>query len=177
LKELGLQRVIASRFRLAGLFISAVLVLGMIVLILPRTVLSVAEATDGQKLAVMTLGEGSRVEVGYVHSMYGVQQKEVFSIVPGPVFRLEKVEFGSLAAAIYYDPDPPSGMAFENGVWVIGGGGKTYSVLTYRVSAESAHYLSARGRTIDLSGMSAGGDGLIRLSLERRSWLSFIFAP
>ena len=177
MKDLGLPRGIVSRFRLAGLFFSTVLVLGVIVLIPPRTYLSITEAAVGRNLATIALDEGSLVEVGYVHSMYGVRQKEVFSIGPGPVFRLERVEFGSLAAALYYDPDPPSGMVFEDGAWVIKGGGKSYPVLTYRVSAESGHTFRARGKTIDLSGMSAGGDGLIRLSLERRSRLRSILAP
>ena len=135
----------------------------------------VKEGTAGRELAATALDEGGPVEVEYVHSMYGVRQKEFFSIGPGPVFRLVQVEFGALAAAIYYDANPPSGVGFKDGVWVIKGEGKSYPVLTYRVSAESAHTLSAKGKRVDLSRLSTGGDGLIRLSLERRSRLSSIF--
>jgi hypothetical protein len=140
-------------------------------LLLPRTILLVREGTAGRQLATIPVGEGSLVEVGYAHSMYGVRQSEIFSVGPKPVFQLEKVEFGSLAAALYYDPDPPSGVVFQDSVWVIKGEGKIYPVLKYRVSAGTGHTLKVSGQVIDLSERS----GLFQVELERRSRLSSIF--
>lgn len=161
---------------MAGIVFSTVLVLGVIVLLLPRTICLVKEGMAGREWMAIPVDEGSSVEVMYVHSMYGVRQNEIFSIRRGPVFHLERVEFGSLAAALYYDPDPPSGMVFQNGVWIIKGEGKSYPVLKYRVSVETGHILKAEGRTIDLSARSRGGEGLFQLKLVRRSRLSSLLS-
>jgi len=160
---------------MAGIVFSTILVLGSVFLLLPRTICSVKEGMAGREWMAIAVDEGSVAEVAYVHSMYGVRQNEVFSIHRGPVFHLERVEFGSLAAALYYDPDPPSGMVFHDGVWIIKGEGKTYPVLKYGVSAGTGHTLKVAGQTIDLSGQSAGGEGLIQLELVRRSRLSALF--
>jgi hypothetical protein len=135
----------------------------------------VKEGTDGRERVAIAVGEGSSVEVAYVHSMYGVRQNEIFSIRRGSVFYLEKVEFGSPAAAYYYDSDPPSGVVFQDSVWIIKGEGKIYPILKYRVSAGTGHTLKVRGQTIDLSGRLAGQEGLIQLELERRSRLRSLF--
>ena len=147
----------------------------MIFLLLPRTIFLVKEGIDGRERAAIAVGEGSLLEVAYVHSMYGVRQNEIFSIRRGSVFYLEKVEFGSLAAAFYYDSDPPSGVVFQDSVWIIKGEGKIYPVLKYRVSAGTGHTLKVRGQTIDLSGSSAGREGLIQMELARRSRMSSLF--
>ena len=160
---------------MAGIFFSIILVLGVIFLLLPRTLLLVEEGMDGRERAAIPVGEGSSAEVAYVHSMYGVRQSEIFSIRRGSVFYLEKVEFGSLAAALYYDPDPQSGVVFQGGVWIIKGEGKSYPVLKYRVSARTGHTLKVRGQTIDLSGRPDGWEGLIQLELERRTRLNSLF--
>jgi hypothetical protein len=144
----------------------------VIFLLLPRTICLVKEGIDGRERAVIAVGEGSLVEVAYIHSMYGVRQREVFSVGPRPIFQLEKVEFGSLAAALYYDPDPPSGVVFQDSVWVIKGEGKIYPVLKYRVSAGTGHTLKVSGQAIDLSGRA----GLLQVELERRSRLSALFS-
>jgi hypothetical protein len=131
---------------------------------------------DGRERSAIPVAEGSSAEVAYMHSMYGVRQNEIFSIRRGAIFYLEQVEFGSLAAAFYYDSDPPSGVVFQDGVWIIKGEGKSYSVLKYRVSAGTGHTLKVGGRTIDLSGRSAGQGGLIQLELKSRSRLSSLFS-
>ncbi len=174
-KKLGLPSILSPRSRAGGAFYSLLLLLGLIFLILPRTILSVKEGIIGHELAAIPVSEGNLVEVAYVHSMYGVRQNEIFSIRRGPVFYLEKVEFGSLAAALYYVPDPPSGIVLQNSIWRIQGEGKSYPVLKYRVSAGTGHALKVRGQTIDLSGRSDGRGGLIQLELERRSRLSSLF--
>ena len=162
---------------MAGIVFSTILVLGVIFLLLPRTSCLVEEGAAGREWKAIPVDEGSAVEVTYVHSMYGVRQNEIFSIRRGPVFHLERVEFGSLAAALYYDPDPPSGMVFHDGVWMINGEGKSYPVLKYRVGVGTGHILKAEGRTIDLSGRAAGGEGLFQLELVRRSRLSSLLSP
>jgi hypothetical protein len=156
---------------MAGIVFSTILVLGVIFLLLPRTVCSVREGMAGREWMAIAVGEGSAVEVAYVHSMYGVRQSEKFSIRRGPVFYLERVEFGSLAAALYYDPDPPSGMVSQDGIWIIKGEGKSYPVLRYRVSSGTGHILKVAGQTIDLSVRSAEGEGLVQLELVKRSRL------
>ena len=160
---------------MAGISFSTILVLGLIFLLLPRTLCSVKAGIDGRELAAIAVSEGSSMEMGYVHSMYGVRQNEIFSIRRGSVFCLEKVEFGSLAAAYYYDSDPPSGVMFQDGVWIIKGGGKIYPILKYRASDRTGHTLKVRGQAIDLSERLAGHEGLIYLELERRSRLSSLF--
>ncbi len=175
MNQLYLARTRSSRSRVAGIVLSIITVLGGIFLLLPRTTLSLQEGIDGRERAAISVVEGNSAEVAYVHSMYGVRQNEIFSIRRGGVFCLERVEFGSLAAALYYDADPPSGMAFRDGVWIIKGEGKSYPVLKYRVSARTGHILRVAGQTIDLSGQSAGGDGLIQLELVMRSRLSSFF--
>jgi hypothetical protein len=171
LKQRYLPKVLSSGSRVAGIFVSTILVLGVIFLLLPRTILLVKEGTEGHERAAIAVGEGSLVEVAYVHSMYGVRQNEIFAIRRGSVFNLEKVEFGSLAAALYYDPDPPSGVVFQDSVWVIKGEGKIYPVLKYRVSAGTGHTLKVSGQVIDLSGWP----GLLQVELESRSRLSSLF--
>jgi hypothetical protein len=167
--------MLSSGSRIAGIFFSTVLVLGAIFLLLPRSILLVKEGMDGRERSAIAVAEESTVEVAYVHSMYGVRQNEIFSIRRGSVFYLEQVEFGSLAAAFYYDPDPPSGVVLQGSVWIIKGEGKIYPVLKYRVSAGTGHTLKVRGQTIDLSGRSDGREGLIQLELARRSRLRSLF--
>jgi hypothetical protein len=161
---------------MAGILLSVILVLGVIFLLLPRTFLLVEEGMDGRERAAIAVGEGGSVEVAYVHSMYGVRQNEIFSIRRGPFFYLEKVEFGSLAAALYYDSDPPSGVLFRDNVWIIKGEGKIYPVLKYSVSAGTGHVLKVNDQTIDLSGRSEGREGLIQLELIRRSRFSSLLS-
>ncbi len=156
-------------------FLSAFIVLGVIFLVLPRTILSVREGIAGRELAMFPIGSGSWLKVDYVHSLYGVRQSEVFSVDGKPAFRLEKVVFGSLAAALYYDPDPPSGLTFQDNLWVINGDGKCYPVLKYRVGTATHHLLKVMNQTIDLSGLFAGTDGLIQMEIEKRSRLCSIF--
>jgi hypothetical protein len=163
------------RTRLAGSLFLAILILIIIDFVSPVTILSVKDGLSGQHLAALHVDPGSRLEIGYTHSMYGVRQSEVFSIGRDSVFHLEKVLFGSLAAALYYDPDPPSGLTFQDNFWVINGDGKRFTVLKYRVSTTSRHLLKAMSQTIDLSALAGETDELIRVELERRSRLSSLF--
>jgi hypothetical protein len=160
---------------MSGVVLSTILALVVFFLLLPRTVCSVKEGLGERERAAIAVDEGGSLEVADVHSMYGVRQNEVFSIRRGSVFYLQRVECGSLAAALYYDPDPPSGMVLQGGVWIIKGDEKSYAALKYRVSAGTGHALKVGGRTIDLSGQSDGRGELIQMGLERRSRLSSLF--
>jgi hypothetical protein len=171
LNPIFLPRVIGSVSRMAGVILSLLFVLVLILLSFPVRTLSIKDGLKGRELAAVPVESGGRMEVEYLHSMYGARQCEVFSIGREPVFCLEKVLFGSLAAALYYDPDPLSGLTSQDSVWLIKGDEKRYPVLRYRVSAETGHTLKIRNRTIDLSGWSGETDGLIQLDLEERSWI------
>jgi hypothetical protein len=160
---------------MAGVFLSAVFALAAVILVLPVTTLSLRRGAAGPEVAAIRVGSGSLLEIDYIHSMYGVHQTEVFSIGGEPVFHLKKVIFGSLAAALYYDPDPPSGLTFQDNSWVINGDGKRFTVLKYRVSTTTRHLLKVMNQTIDLSALAGETDGLIRIELEKRSRLSSLF--
>jgi hypothetical protein len=144
-------------------------------LVFPVTTLSLKQGAAGPEVTAIHVGSGSRLEIEYIHSMYGVRQSEVFSIGGEPVFHLQKVLFGSLAAALYYDPDPPSGLTFQDNCWVINGDAKCYPVLKYRVGTATHHLLKVMNQTIDLSCLSAGTDGLIQVEIEKHSLLRSIF--
>jgi hypothetical protein len=175
LNSIFLPRVIGSGSRMAGAILSLLFVLVLILLSLPVSTLSIKDGLKGRELGAVPVKSGGRMEVEYVHSMYGVRQSEVFSIGREPVFCLKKVLFGSLAAALYYDPDPPSGLTSQDSIWLIKGDEKRYPVLRYRVSPATGHTLKVTDRTIDLSGLAGGTDGLIRIELEKRSRLRSLF--
>jgi hypothetical protein len=175
LKRICLPRVSGPGSKRAGIFLLVILGLSIIFLTPPLTILSVKGGPAEHELAAIPVEPGSRMEIEYIHSMYGVRQIEVFSIGPEPAFHLEKVLFGSLAAALYYDPEPSSGLTFQDEYWVIKGDGKNYPSLRYRVGAATYHMLRIKDRRIDLSGPSVGTEGLIRIEFEKRSRLDSFF--
>jgi len=130
--------------------------------------LHVQEVTEGRELAAIPVSQGDLLKVEYVQSMYNVKQSEVFFIGHDLRFYLEKVTFGSYAAAAYYDPDPPQGLAVENGLWMVKGDGRNYSNLKYRVSPGTGHVLTLGNRILDISGKSKTPGGLIEIYLERK---------
>lgn len=160
---------------MAGVILSALVVPALVFLVLPVMTLSLRSGAAGPEVAAIRVGSGNQLEIDYIHSMYGVHQSEVFSIGLEPVFHLKKVLFGSLAAALYYDPDPPSGLTFQDNSWVINGDGKRFTVLKYRVSGTTRHLLKVMNQTIDLSALGGETDGLIRIELEKRSRLKSLF--
>jgi hypothetical protein len=130
--------------------------------------LRVAEVETGREVAAVSVVTGEDIEVEYTHSMYGVRQKEVFSIGHDGCFRLLKMVFGSMAAAVYYDPDPGQSLIYKDNVWVLKRNGENYQTLRYRVSPGTGHVLKARNRTIDLSGQSDESGRLIEIALDKR---------
>jgi len=131
-------------------------------------VLCIRAASEGQDLARIPVAPGDRFEVKYTHSMFGVPQVETFSIAPDGHFLLEKVSFGSQAAALYYDPSPRQALTFRDGFWVLRGDGTNYSVLRYRVSPGTGHVLTVKERRVDLSRTVTGPGELIEVKMEER---------
>ena len=109
-----------------------------------------------------------KVEVEYTHSIFGVQQKEIFSVDIRKNFLLEKVIFGSIAAALYFHSDPGRDLVFEDNAWVLKGNKQIYPVLKYRVSPGTGHLLKVGNRTFSLSGESSESGRLIEISLEKK---------
>ncbi len=134
---------------------------------LPTYILRVKEAAVEGELTAIPVSQGDLLRVEYVHSIYKVKQTEIFSIGFDLRFYLEKVTFGSYAAAAYYNPEPPQGLAFQDNLWVVKGGGKNYSVLKYRVGPDTGHVITIGNLTINLSAISKSPGGLIEVSLER----------
>jgi hypothetical protein len=130
--------------------------------------LRVQEANEGRELAAIPVSQGDLLQVEYVHSMYKVKQGEYFHIGPDLRFYLEKVTFGSYAAAVYYDAEPVQGLAFEDGLWMVKGMGKNYSVLKYRISPGTGHVLNIGDQRLDLSGKSQSPGGRIEICLEKK---------
>ena len=121
-------------------------------------------------------GSGDRLEVQYTHSMFGVPQIETFSIGPNRLFHLEKVSFGSQAAALYYDPNPAQRLTFQDNLWVSAGNGKNYPVLRYRVSPGTGHVFMVKDRRVDLSGQAAAPGMPVEVKVEERSRILGAFA-
>lgn len=155
---------LTSKRELCASFVSLLLV---VLSGLPIYTLRIKDATEGRELAAINVNQGELLEVEYVHSMYKVKQSEVFSIGCDSRFYLEKVTFGSYAAALYYDAEPLQGFALEGGLWMAKGGRKNYSVLKYRVGPGTDHVLTLRNLTLDLSSNTKVPGGLIEVCLER----------
>lgn len=148
--------------------LSAVVFLLAIGLTAPsKLVVSVRGGLSNKEWVNVSVTAGTLIEVGYVHSMYGVKQREVFRVDDSGDFVLEKVLFGSAAAALYYDTDPPSGLLRQGDVWEVRGEGKRFQVLRYRISPQSGHVLKIEQRTVDLSNGPAGAEGLLLVSAGR----------
>jgi hypothetical protein len=156
--------VLASKRTLCITFLSLFLA---VISDLSTYTLWVKEVPERRELAAIDISQGDLVSVEYVHSMYKVKQKEVFSIGRDSRFYLEKVTFGSYAAALYYDAEPSQGFAFEGGLWVAKGGGKNYSVLKYRTSPGTRHVLHIGNQSLDLSHSSQKEGRLIEIWLEK----------
>jgi hypothetical protein len=120
-----------------------------------------------RELGSVSLSPGDRFEVQYIHSIYGVMQRETYRTTPEGRFGLEKVTFGSMAAVLYYDSDPGEKLTYQDGLWVVAGRGKEFSVLKYRVSPETGHVLITRDRRIDLSAKASGPGMLVQISVEK----------
>jgi hypothetical protein len=129
--------------------------------------LRVKEVPEGHELAAIHVSQGDLLQVEYMHSMYEVKQSEVFSIGRDSRFHLEKVTFGSYAAALYYDANPSQGVTFEGGLWMVKGGGKNFSALKYRVSPGTGHVLRIGNQSLDLFANSQSPGRLIEISMER----------
>jgi hypothetical protein len=131
--------------------------------------LRVKEAPGERERAAIHVRQGDLLQVEYVHSMYEVKQSEVFSIGRDSRFHLEKVTFGSYAAALYYDADPSQGVTFEGGLWMVKGGGKNFSALKYRVSPGTGHILQIGNQRLELSASSQSPGRLIEICLEEET--------
>ena len=129
-------------------------------------ILCIRASSEGKDLARIPVAPGDRFEMKYTHSMFGVPQVETFSIEPDGHFRLEKVSFGSQAAALYYDPAPRQPLTFRDGFWVLPGDGTDYSVLRYRVSPGTGHVLTVKDRKVDLSRTVTAPGELIEVKME-----------
>jgi hypothetical protein len=151
--------------------LSAIVLFGVVVGSPPVLFVTVRGGLSDTEWVKIPVTGGTVLEVGYLHSMYGVKQKEVFTVEPSGVFHLEKVLFGSLAAALYYDTDPPSGLEREDDVWAIRGEGKRFPLLKYRVSPRTGHALKIGERTIDLSSSPATAEGLVLITAEKTNGL------
>jgi hypothetical protein len=139
-------------------------------------ILRIRAPAEGRDLAAIPVAPGDRLEVKYTHSMFGVPQMETFSIVPDRLFHLEKVSFGSQAAALYYDPDPPQPLTFQDGLWVLPGNGTNYPLLRYRVSPGTGHVLIVKDRRVDLSGQATAPGMLVEVKVEERWRIMTAFA-
>ena len=161
----GKNFTFTSKRELCASLVSLLLVF---VLGLPIYTLRVKEATKGCELASIQVSEGDLLKVEYTHSMYKVKQSEVFSIGHDSRFYLQKVMFGSYAAALYYDIEPSQGLTSEDGLWMVKWNGKNYSILKYRVSPNTGHVLHVGNQRLDRSGNFQSQGGLmIEVGLEK----------
>ena len=168
--------MLSRRSSLALAFISIPLIAAALIISAPSYTLRIIESADGRDLVAIPVAPGDRVEVRYGQSMFGTPQIETFLIGPDRLFYLQKVSFGSLAAALYYDPDPPQGLTFQDNIWVLPGNGKNYSFLKYRVSPGTGHMLIAKDQRVDLSGRAAAPGMLVQVKVEERSRIMTAFA-
>lgn len=154
------------------LYASVILFLAGVILSHPSYTLHICEGLEEREVAAIPVAPGDQFSVEYTHSIYGVRQIEVFSIRLNKTFSLERVIFGSLAAALYYNPDPSQGLTYEDNVWVLKGNGRNYSLLKYRVSPESAHRMVVKNQVIHLSRENGDRGLLIKVWVEEERSLS-----
>lgn len=126
-------------------------------------------------LAVVRTAPGKRIAVSYRHSMYGVEQVEEFEVEADRRFRLLQVSFGSLAAALYYDPLPPARMTRHGDIWVALDGLARYDKLRYRVSPGTQHTLRLNDQSLDLSGWAVEAGVPIEIRAERMPLIVYAF--
>lgn len=112
--------------------------------------LLIREVTEGRNIASISVSQEDLVKIEYNHSMYNVKQKEIYSIGSNSKFYLKNVEFGSYAAAIYYNDRLCGKIEFNNGIWKVKGSGESYSILKFWVSLNSHHTLEIRDVRINL---------------------------
>lgn len=167
--EGALTRQPSKKSSMGAAALAAVALMVSLVLVRPVYLVRIEDVTWGREIATAVVRPGEQIYVEYRHSMYGVMQRETFSIKRGgQQFELAEVSFGSLAAALYYDPDPQGGLASMGGRWILRPAPRSYETLTYRVSRQSGHVLGLGGRVIDLSGGAPGSGALVRISLRRQ---------
>jgi hypothetical protein len=139
--------------------------LSLTLLASPVYTVRVQEVTGGRELGTMRAAEGDRIQVQYVHSMYHVKQEESFLIGPDLRFHLEKVTFGSFAAALYYGAEDASS---QNGVWTVRGVGKKYDFLKYRVGTGTQHVLLLGDQRMELTPDDEWPGEVIEIRLQRQ---------
>jgi len=156
-------------------FIAVLLIPAALILSVSPYILHISAPAEGRDLAAIPVAPGDRLEVGYTHSMFGVPQIETFSIGPDRLLHLQKISFGSPAAALYYDPDPPHRLTLQDNLWVLTGDGTNYPVLRYRVSPGTGHVLIVKDQRVDLSGRAAAPGMPVQVKVEkrRRIWEAF----
>jgi hypothetical protein len=157
-------------------FIAVALIAAALILSVSPYILRVSTPAEARDLAAIPVAPGDRLEVKYTHSMFEVPQVETFSIGSDLLFHLEKVSFGSQAAALYYDPDPPQRPTVQDSLWVLAANGTNYPVLRYRVSPGTGHVLMVKDRRVDLSGRATAPGMLVEVKVEERSRIMGAFA-
>lgn len=89
-----------------------------------HTLLVLEIQAEGEKEEVFHLKvkEGATLTLAYTHSMFLTQQKEFYTICAGSLF-FQKVIFGNLEAANYYDSNPRGLIHPEGSSWKINSSG------------------------------------------------------
>jgi len=124
------------------------------------------ELIDGRSEKVvwsLPVASGETVVLGYMHSLYLVPQREIYSVGPDGL-RLVEMVFGSHDAVSYYDPDPTSPPLFEDGAWHLHGV-SPMPPAPFRVGFKTGHFIEVgRLRTGVAPHVPAGELALLRVS-------------
>ena len=101
--------------------------------------LELLDGRSGKVVWSTPLHTGQTVVLGYMHSLYGVPQREIYQ-VGSDGLRLHEMVFGSYDAAAYYNPDPTPPAWFEDGVWHLRGM-TAMPPAPFRVGYETGHFI------------------------------------
>lgn len=126
---------------------------------------------DSQKLQ-FAVQPGDRLYFSYRHSLYQVQQTEVFEVQQDNSLLLREMIFGSLNALYYYDEQNLNYYEQDGTVHLVNLN-KSFRQIPFRASYSKSHVLTIRSRAgkerkIDVSASFAPGASL-RMGVER--WL------
>ena len=93
------------------------------------------------------VNEGDRVELHYIHSLYNVEQREIYYVI-NQKFLLVKIYFGSYDAALYYNEDPIGGIKKLNQEFYINTK-EILSEVAFILAGNYSHILYINGIAVD----------------------------
>jgi hypothetical protein len=120
-----------------------------------------AELVDGASGRVVwaaLVGDRDEVRLSFNHSLFGVEQTEVY-VFRNAGIRLREVRFGSYDAADYYDSDPNPPAISDGDEWLIEASAeRLVPPSPFRVGYETKHRVAVGDTRIEVADFIPSGD-------------------